>query len=110
MLAPDADVAASKDIWRRLYRAADHAYIEQQCRSGDVRKHSLALQAFASEFVARKNLREKADYDALATFEITEVRKALEVVESHLQRFEAEPSAAKRAFAVFVALRIATRP
>lgn len=110
MLAPDSDVAASKEIWRRLYRSADHGYIEQQCRSGEVRSHSLALQAFASEFIARKNLREKADYDALATFDISEVRTALDVVESHLQRFAAEPLAAKRAFAVFVALRIASRP
>ena len=99
----------SRNTYRRLYRAADHGFIEQQCRSGEVRSHSPALQAFAAGFIAQKNLREKADYDGLEQIDITEVRTALEFIESLLAQFAAQPLAARRAFSVYVILKLATR-
>ncbi len=63
------------------------------------------VRRFARALVTFKTKREDADYNPLEQFEITSVRKDIEVVESAIEQFDLSDQSARRFFAVFVCVR-----
>jgi len=88
-----------------MYRMPDHAHIEKQCRDDLLSKSPRGVRLFANQLVNFKNKREDADYDPLARFEIHEVMKDIDIVESAVLGFDGCDSSSRRMFALYVATK-----
>ena len=104
------DFAPSREVYTALYRSVDHGTIERQCRDRKIDRFGPAMTKFAQQFIAFKDVRELADYDPLAKFEISSVRTAIQIAESVLAEFDGCGESERRSFAFYVAVRLTPRP
>ncbi len=105
MIQGDERLPISKEAWLRLYRLPDHAAVAKACDDGRIVELSQPVQQFASQFKAMKVLREDADYDASKPFEISEVRKIVQLVETVLANFKSADLQQRLKFAVLVSIK-----
>lgn len=91
--------------WVRIYRALNHRRAEEACRDRETRAFPVAIQEFASLFTDLQDLRHKADYDPLATFNKSEVERLVVEGRAALEAFENADRYSRRSFAAHVLFR-----
>ena len=106
---PGADFARART---QAYRYIEHGQAKRSCdevRTG-TRGFPPAIMAFATTFVALQRYRIEADYQPTVAFDAALARSLVEDAEKAIAAHDSESHEARRAFAVFVALRAKGRP
>jgi hypothetical protein len=101
----DRDSQAFKETITTIYRLPEHKFVESRCKEVEQQAFSSAIKRFARSIITMKNKRADADYDSLATFDISAVRNDAAVVEEVLGGFDAADPVEQARFAFFVALK-----
>ena len=97
----------SESAWRQAYRAIDHAQVRERCRrSGEINKFPKEIRKFAETFVDIQMKRHKADYDPDGQYFKSSITRNIVEVEAAISAFESAPARDRRAFAVYVSMRI----
>jgi hypothetical protein len=91
----------------QAYRYLDHGSAKQRCvdTRDPGRNFPVGVRTFANAFVALQRQRLDADYDPRNLLNDVIVLELIEQAEAAIAAFDAEPEEARRAFAVFVALK-----
>lgn len=99
--------------WRQAYRALEHRYARSQCLDQpSMKRFPREVRNFADQFVDIQGKRVEADYDPEAPqgrWSKADVAEDIDTAEDAIERFEAAPLQARRAFAVHVLLRHRSR-
>jgi hypothetical protein len=97
---------------RQAYRYVDHGQAKKSCEEVHARGKNFppGIVAFADTFVELQRYRIEADYHPTAAFDSELARILIEDAEKAIAAHDSESPEARRAFAVFVALRAKGRP
>ena len=109
MLAGSTRANRSQRAWRQTYRALEHGHAKNQCANQSVMNRFPAeIQDFGESFVDMQALRHTADYDPDpdGQFARGEVLQHIEYSEETIRAFENVPASDRRAFAIYVLLRL----
>jgi uncharacterized protein (UPF0332 family) len=109
MLAGSTRANRSQRAWRQTYRALEHGHAKNQCVNQSVMsRFPLQIRGFGEAFIEMQALRHTADYDPDPDdqFARAEVIEYIEESEQAIQRFESVPANDRRAFAIYVLLRL----
>lgn len=104
-LAGDGSDVAFKYVYELMYRLPEHGYLEKRCREVSKHRFSQEVKSFANRLVVMKNKRERADYDPITKFPISDVQTDIQTVQSVLKGFDRADSAEQLRFAYFAAMR-----
>jgi len=92
--------------WNRVYRALEHGTTRKVCSNLAIMKEFPAdIRAFAHAFVEMQELRHKADYSPMESFNKSDVRQELDKVRIVIADFEKAELRHRREFAAFVLFR-----
>ena len=109
MLAGSTRANRSQRAWRQTYRALEHGHTKNQCVNQYVmNRFPPEIQVFGEEFVDMQALRHVADYDPDPEDPFTRagVLEHIEDSETAIHGFENAPANNRRAFAIYVLLRL----
>ncbi len=109
MLAGSTRASRSQRAWRQTYRALEHGHAKNQCLNQSIMsRFPPEVQGFGEEFVDMQALRHIADYDPDPedTFIRAGVLEHIERSETAIREFESAPVSDRRAFAIYVLLRL----
>ncbi len=109
MLAGSTRANRSQRAWRQTYRALEHGHAKNQCVNQSVMNRFPAeIQNFGESFVDMQARRHIADYDPDPDdqFARAEVLEYIEDSEETIRDFEDAPTSDRRAFAIYVLLRL----
>ena len=110
MLAGTTRANRSQQAWRQAYRALEHGYAKSQCLNQSVMTRFPAeIRKFGEVFVDMQRQRHRADYDPGATFTRSGVLLRIEETEKTIKQFERTTPNDRRAFAIYVLLRLRTK-
>ena len=97
----------SGPAWLQAYRALDHGVARQRCNyQRVVSRFPAEIQRFAGFFAAMQMQRHDADYDPSAGFVKSQVLALISVAEQVIDGFQSSPAKDRRAFAVYVLLKL----
>ena len=92
--------------WVRIYRSLNHRQAREACLAqADMLSFSVEIRDFASRFVSMQQQRHRADYDPVATFYKSDVRRLVIDSRAVLEEFERADRRERRAFAALVLFR-----
>ena len=105
----DAEFARAKS---QAYRYVDHGPAKKSCEEVHTKGRNFppGIVAFADTFVELQRYRIEADYQPTVAFDAALARSLVEDAEKAIAAHDSESHEARRAFAVFVALRAKGRP
>lgn len=107
MLAGSTRARRSQRAWRQTYRALEHGHAKNQCANQSVMsRFPLEIRGFGEAFIEMQALRHTADYDPDGQFARAEVLGYIEESEQAIRAFENVPASDRRAFAIYVLLRL----
>jgi len=98
----------SRPAWRQAYRALEHGQATSRCKHQSIRKFPDAIQDFADTFAALQLKRHLADYDPEFLFKKSEVIESINRAVATITRFNAAPLKHRRAFAIYVLMKLRT--
>ena len=96
----------SRPAWTQTYRALEHGYVRNQCVRPEVRRFPHGIREFAKAFADIQRLRHVADYAPQTDFYRRETLLAIDYVKKVIDDFAAAPVQDRRAFSVYVLLRM----
>ncbi len=97
----------NESAWRQAYRAIEHSQVRERCRkSVEINKFPKEIRKFAETFVDIQMKRHKADYDPHGRYFKSSVTRNIDEVEEAIAAFESAPLPERRAFAVYVSMRL----
>ena len=97
----------SRPAWEQTYRALEHGHARNQCRNHSVMaRFPPAVQDFAGWFMEVQRYRHYADYAPVTAFSRANVVRMVDTTEGIIARFNAAPAGERRAFAIYVLLRV----
>ena len=102
LLVGNRSSTRTRQAWRQMYRALDHARVKRQCAKQIITKFPQEIQNFADHFVMMQAQRHVADYDPLEEFSRNSVAQFVGSARSTIAEFEQANRDDRRAFAVFV--------
>ena len=94
--------------WTQTYRALEHGYAKNQCVRPAINRFPPEIREFAKAFSDMQRLRHIADYAPQTEFIRHETLSEIDYVERIIADFATAPAADRRAFSVYVLLRIRT--
>ena len=109
MLAGSTRASRSQRAWRQTYRALEHGHAKNQCMNQSViSRFPPEIQDFGEAFTDMQGVRHIADYDPDPEQSFTRDSVLQRIAESEraILRFENTPAADRRAFAIYVLLRL----
>ena len=109
MLAGSTRANRSQRAWRQTYRALEHRFAKNQCVNRSIMtRFPPEIQGFGEAFVDMQALRHTADYDPDPDDSFTRAGTLQRIEESEqaIHRFENAPANDRRAFAIYVLLRL----
>ena len=96
----------SKHAWRQAYRAIEHGFAKNQCRSkSTLAKFPKEIEDFANQFAALQEKRHQADYDPFSRFTRNDVLTSIEAAETAIRKLQKSNVKDKRAFAAWTAMK-----
>lgn len=96
----------SRPAWTQTYRALEHGYAKNQCVRPKINEFPGEIQEFAKAFSGMQRNRNIADYATEINFTRAETMRLINWSEQVITDFETVPIADRRAFSVYVLLRI----
>ena len=97
----------SRSAWIQTYRALEHGHAKNQCvRSAKMDRFPQGVRDFSEGFVKMQRLRHISDYAPDTNFSRSDVLQMVNDAESDISGFVAVPAQDRRAFSVYVLLRI----
>ncbi len=105
-LAGTAGPNRSRPAWRQAYRALEHGQATSRCKHQTIRKFPDAIQDFADTFVSLQLKRHLADYDPERSFKKSEVIESINRAGVVIARFNDAPLKHRRAFAIYVLMKL----
>lgn len=97
----------SDPAWRQAYRALDHGVARQRCEYQKVvSRFPAGIQRFASFFVVMQAHRHAADYDPSVGYFKSQVLALISDADQVIDEFQSSPAKDRRAFAVYVLLKL----
>ncbi len=109
MLAGSTRANRSQRAWRQTYRALEHGHAKNQCMNQSViSRFPPEIQDFGEVFTDMQGARHIADYDPDPEQSFTRDSVLQRIAESEraILRFENTPISDRRAFAIYVLLRL----
>ncbi len=109
MLAGSTRASRSQRAWRQAYRALEHGFAKNQCINQSVMtRFPSEIQGFGEVFAGMQVLRHIADYDPDPDYVFTRSRalQRIEDSEEAIRGFENTATSDRRAFAIYVLLRL----
>ena len=111
MLAGSTRANRSQRAWRQTYRALEHGHAKNQClNQSAMNRFPYRIRGFGEAFTDMQVMRHVADYDPEpgpeGSYTRAEVLEHIERSETAIHEFENAPSADRRAFAIYVLLRL----
>lgn len=89
--------------WLRVYRSLPHRKTRNRCDNPRaIARFPEPIEEFAKLFVKMQEWRHNADYNPSASFDPAEVTGNIDDCEARLRAFNAVPTAARRAFALYL--------
>ena len=106
-LAGAARANRDHPAWNQTYRALEHGYARNQCNNqSNMGRFPPEIRDFGRLFVFMQGQRNYADYDPSARFSRQSVAQLVDESDGTITRFEDTSAADRRAFALYVLLRI----
>ena len=106
-LAGAARANRDHPAWNQTYRALEHGYARNQCNNqSNMGRLPPEIRDFGRLFVFMQGQRNYADYDPSARFSRQSVAQLVDESDGTITRFEDTSAADRRAFALYVLLRI----
>ena len=102
MLVGGASSNRSKPAWQQVYRALEHGFCKNSCKSRKLNGFPQEIQDFAALFIAMQEKRHKADYDPNEKAIKSAVLLDIAQTEAVINGFGGAPLKDRRAFAAFV--------
>ncbi len=96
----------SQPAWTQTYRALEHGYARNQCIRPEIRRFPHEIREFAKAFSDMQRLRHVADYAPQTDFYRRGTLRAVDYVERVIADFAAAPLQDRRAFSVYVLMRM----
>ena len=96
----------SQPAWTQTYRALEHGYAKNQCVRPIIRKFPPEIRAFGRAFSEMQRNRTIADYATESALSRAETIRLIDWTEEVIADFATAPAADRRAFSVYVLLRI----
>ena len=109
MLAGSTRANRSQRAWRQTYRALEHGHAKNQCMNQSLmNRFPTGIQIFGSAFVYMQAQRHTSDYDPDPEHALTRSRtmQLIEESEQAIHEFENASTSDRRAFAIYVLLRL----
>lgn len=106
MLVGSTSANRSLRAWLQVYRALDHTHAKNQCNQRTINLFPNDIQKLASKFVHLQAKRHEADYNPYAFFTKSEVIQEINEAEQVIKSFSHTANKDKRAFAVYVLMKI----
>lgn len=109
MLAGSTRANRSQRAWRQTYRALEHGHAKNQCMNQSIMsRFPPEIQGFGEVFTGIQALRHIADYDPDPELAFTRsgALRFIEQSEQVIHGFENAPANDRRAFAIYVLLRL----
>ena len=96
----------SQPAWTQTYRALEHGYAKNQCVRPIIRKFPPEIQAFGRAFSEMQRNRTIADYATESALTRAEAMWLIDWTEQVIADFANAPVSDRRAFSVYVLLRV----
>ena len=92
--------------WTQTYRALEHGYAKNQCVRPAINRFPPEIREFAKAFADMQRLRHIADYAPQTDFHRYATLREIDYVERVIANFANAPVSDRRAFSVYVLLRV----
>ena len=96
----------SQTAWTQTYRALEHGYAKNQCVRPAMGRFPPEIQAFGRAFSEMQRKRNVADYATESALSRAETIRLIDWTEEVIADFATAPVSDRRAFSVYVLLRI----
>ena len=96
----------SQTAWTQTYRALEHGYAKNQCVRPAINGFPPEIRAFGRAFSEMQRNRNVADYATESALSRAETMRLIDWTEDVIADFATVPAADRRAFSVYVLLRI----